>query len=199
MPPTVPVSRPRLSSTELHGLITSHAIDRDKYPLIIVGIRGYYLNTLGVSGANDRGIYDDAIFIDTPNVTAAYNGNTDPSGFRKGDGKGLSKGMAKLKPGLWFAHAFGNHRGKYLALIQIMGQVTVIRDGSPDYDDTGYFGINIHKGSFNSTSSLGCQTIYPPQWDSFIALAKDQSVRFHGTKWKKVIIPYILLENEGQI
>jgi lysozyme len=175
------------------------ALDRAKYPLVIVGIRGYYLNTQGVAGKNDRGIYDDAIFIDSPNVTAAFNGNTDPSSFKTGAGTGDGKGMARLKAGLWLAHAFGYHRGKYLALTQTTGKVTVIRDGSPDYEDTGYFGINIHKGSYTSTSSLGCQTIHPSQWDSFITLAKDQAVRSHGNKWNKVTIPYILLENDGSI
>jgi lysozyme len=199
MPATVPTSVPRLSASALHQLIAPYAVDRDKYPLIVIGIRGYYLNTQGAQGQNDRGIYDDAIFIDSPNATVSFNGNTDPSVFRSGSGTGEGKGMARLKAGLYTAHAFGYHRGKYLALTQTMGQVTVIRDGAPDYEDTGYFGINIHKGSYNTTSSLGCQTIYPSQWDSFINLAKDQAVRIFGNKWNKVAIPYILLENTGQI
>ena len=165
MPVSVPISKPRLSSELLHQMISSFKIDRKKYPLIVAGIRGYYLNTLGKAKENDRGIYDDAIFIDSPFVTASFNGNTDPSIVRKGFGKAEpTKGMARLKSGIYFAHKFGLHRGKYLALVQRLGNVTVIRDGSPDYEETGGFGINIHKGSLNSTSSLGCQTIYPPQW-----------------------------------
>ena len=85
------------------------------------------------------------------------------------------------------------------AQLSALLQSLIIRDGAPDYEDTGYFGINIHKGSYNTTSSLGCQTIYPSQWDSFINLAKDQAVRIFGNKWNKVAIPYILLENTGQI
>lgn len=199
MPVAIPNSKPRLSATALHELMSPFQPDREKYPLMIVGIRGYYLNTLGERGVNDRGIYDDAIFIDSPNVTASFNGNTDPSVLKKGFGKGDAKGMAKLKTGLWLSHCFGLHRNKYLALVQKMGTVTVLRDGEQDYEDTGFFGINIHKGSYNSTSSLGCQTIYPQQWDSFINLAKDQSIRFFGNKWDKVIIPYLLIENTGQI
>jgi hypothetical protein len=189
-----PKSKPRLSSAELHKLIAPFDLNRDKYPLLIVGIRGYYLKTLGDPYSNDRNIYDDAIFIDTPNVSASYNGNTDPSIFRKVQGK-KTKGVARLKPGVYFSYCFGLHQGKYLALVQRMAEVTVIRDGDPEYEESGYFGLNIHKGSYNSTSSLGCQTIYPAQYESFIALAKDQAKRLHGKRWEKALIPYILIEN----
>jgi len=198
MPVAVPNSKPRLSSTDLRKMIQPFHIDRNKYPLVVIGIRGYYRNGLGKVNENDRGIYDDALFIDTPQVTASFNANTDPSYVRKGSGKGASKGMATLKPGLWKVHKFGLHRQKYLALVQRMGNVTVVRDGTPDYEDTGRdFGINIHKGGLNSTSSEGCQTIYPAQWDSFITLAKDQAMRYFGAEWNKVVIPYVLIETQG--
>lgn len=190
----VPNTRPRLTSAELRELISPFNLDRDKYPLIIVGIRGYYLRTLGNPSTNDRNIYDDALFIDTPNVSASYNANTDPSVFRKALGK-KTKGVARLKPGAYFSYKFGLHQGKYLALVQRIAEVTVIRDGDPEYEDTGYFGLNIHKGSYNSTSSLGCQTVHPSQYNSFITLAKDQSLRFFGKDWNKATIPYILFEN----
>jgi hypothetical protein len=110
-----PTEKPRLSSTELHGLLQPYTIDRSAYPLVVVGIRGYYKNTMGAPGVNDRGIYDDAIFLDTAQATVAFNGNTDPSSYRKGKGKGSEKGMASLNPGAWFVHKFDLHKGKYLA------------------------------------------------------------------------------------
>ena len=189
MPVSVPNTRPRLTSAELHKMLNPFKIDRNKYPLLIAGIRGYYLKSQGNPTANDRNIYDDAIFIDSPSVSASYNGNTDPSFYKKG--------IARLKPGLYFSHCFGLHKGKYLALVQRMAEVTVIRDGDPECEDTGYFGLNIHKGSYNSTSSLGCQTIYPAQYDSFITLVKDQAFRFFGKAWNKSVIPYILIENDS--
>lgn len=187
--------KPRLSSAELEQLLQPFGLDRAKYPLIVVGRRGYYRDSMGAPNVNDRGIYDDAVFIHTPSVFAAYNGNTDPSTYRPGHGTGASKGMASLKPGAWFVHRFDLHRGKYLALCQRCGPVTVIRDGNPPYEDTGDFGINIHRGSYTKTSSEGCQTIHPDQWDSFIALAEDQAKRYHGADWKKTVIPYILIDN----
>lgn len=188
-----PSGKPRISQEELDILLRPFKWDRIKYPFIVIGIRGYYLNSMGAPGVNDRGIYDDAIFVYSPSIMAAYNGNTDPSTYRKGSGKGSTKGMASLNPGAWYVHKFDYHKGKYLALCQRLGEVTVTRDGNPSYLDTGYFGINIHKGGYNGTSSEGCQTIIPTQWESFITLAVDQAKRYYADKWRVHVIPYFLL------
>ncbi|MBI5726772.1 MAG: hypothetical protein HY965_02895, partial [Ignavibacteriales bacterium] len=107
-----PAERPKLTKPELLELLSPYKIDREKYPLVVVGIRGYYKKTMGDTPENDRGIYDDAIFIDTPNVFKAFNGNTDPSIFRKGTGTGTGKGIANLIPGLYYAHRLDMHNGK---------------------------------------------------------------------------------------
>ena len=124
-------------------------------------------------GVNDRGIYDDALFIDAQGTFATFNGNTDPSTYRPGTGfEEATKGIACLNPGVWLVYRFDKHKGQYLALCQRAGKVTVTRDGKKEnYEHTGEFGINIHKGSYHGTSSLGCQTIHPDQWESFIKLA----------------------------
>ena len=70
----VPSEKPRLSSSELRAMLVPYAIDRTKYPIVVVGIRAYYRNSMGAPGVNDRGIYDDAIFIDTVQATAAWSG-----------------------------------------------------------------------------------------------------------------------------
>lgn len=190
----VPATRPRLSRSELHAAIARFGIDRSVHPLIIVGVRGYYRDTQGAPGRNDRGLYDDAIFIDAPEATVAFNANTDPSRERKGSGTGAGKGMASLNPGYWPVYRFDLHKGQYLALCQRAGPVTVTRDGNPPYPETGSFGINIHRGGNTTTSSEGCQTIPPAQWPSFIQTAIDQAKRAFGADWKSVAIPYVLLE-----
>lgn len=86
------------------------------------------------------------------------------------------------------------HKGLYMALCQTGGKVSVTRDGDRgEYLDTGYFGINIHNGGWARTSSLGCQTIYPGQWESFISAAMDQTRRYFSAKWERTTIPYALM------
>jgi lysozyme len=191
----VPATRPRMSRAELLPRVAALGLDVAKEPFFVAGVRGYYRDTMGAAGANDRSIYDDALFLVSPSIFAAYNGNTDPSRVRRGSGTGAAKGMASLRPGLWRVHRFDLHNGKYLALCQRAGPVTVTRDGAAgDYADTGMFGINIHKGGHGTTSSEGCQTIPPAQWDSFIASAVDQAKRLHGARWRSATIPYVLLD-----
>jgi hypothetical protein len=181
----VPGSRPRLKREDLHDLMAPYAINRQKYPIMVIGIRGYYIDSLGEPGEQDRGIYDDAIFFDSIEGTVSYNANADPSYYQTG--------IASLKRGVWPAYKIDYHRGEYLALCQRNGKVTVRRDNEDE--ETGYFGINIHRGSINSTSSLGCQTIYPYQWDGFIGLVIGQAKKFFGLEeWDEKTIPYLLLE-----
>lgn len=198
MPSNVPQDKPRLSYTELKVHLDAVGFDAVANPVFVAGLRGYYRNLMGEPGKNDRGIYDDAIFLVSPAFFGSYNANTDPSRFRPGSGTGEAKGIASLKPGIWRVYRFDLHQGSaapYEALCQRAGPVTVLRDGpNGSYEDTGMFGINIHRGGWGTTSSLGCQTIYPSQWDSFIASAKDQAKRFHGDKYKTTTIPYILLD-----
>jgi lysozyme len=160
--------------------------------VVLIGLRGYFRDSMGVKGKNDRGIYDDAFFwveLET-GIVHQYNGNTDPSAYRKGKGFGSGKGMASLVPGTW-RYQIGLHRG-YAAFRQA-APVTVMRDGTPDYPETGWFGINIHSGSARGTSSLGCQTTPNTQWKEFQLLgyrllkAAGQSSNF----------PYVLVEQQG--
>jgi len=186
----LPPGRPRLERAAALAMLAPLNID-PRFPVRVFGIRGYYDKTLGRPG-NDRGLYDDAMGLIAPGFFAMFNGNTDPAAWRKGQGFGALKGMASLKPGLYYAHRLGIHRagtkGAHRALIQTAGQVTVIRDGDPPYPDTGYFGINIHRGGVGRTNSLGCQTLPPTQWPEFFGHV-ERLLRQHG----QTVVPYALL------
>jgi hypothetical protein len=189
-----PSSRPQILKEELDRILTHRKVKKS-YRAVLIGIRGYYLDSMGEPGKNDRGEYDDAIFLvrrdeaGKVELVFRYNANTDPSKGRKG--------MANLEPGSWLYHV-GLHRGQYTALRQ-KAPVTVKRD--EEGNDTGWFGINIHKGGWKSTSSEGCQTIVPAQWNEFILRVQAEMKRA-GQK----VIPYELINEtdrrkhiEGQL
>jgi hypothetical protein len=188
-----PRKRPQRGLNWLQDIIDDNA-RKIKGDVILIGIRGYYLDSMGVKGKNDRGIYDDALFWVNRRTgfLATYNANVDPSRYRKGHGKGSSKGMASLKNGVWL-YKKGPHplRNGYPAFRQA-APVTVIRDGSPDYEDSGFLGINLHKGGRTTTSSLGCQTLPPTQWEDFRATGYKLLADA-----KQSVFNYILVERQG--
>lgn len=179
----VPNSRPQMQQEDVMKVLATFGLQ--EYPVKLLGIRGYYKQTMGNPVENDIGVYDDAIFVISPHVFASFNANTDPSVTRPG--------IATLKPGGPYLYKIGKHgvsgKNPYKALRQ-HGRVTVVRAGKGEDTDTAAapFYINIHRGGYKSTSSEGCQTIYPTQWDAFITLIEEQMKRN-----KQVIVPYALI------
>jgi lysozyme len=177
----IPSSKPKASREKV--LAAAYTAWRKQFPkdplpeMFVVGMRGYYLDTMGKPGANDRGIYDDAIFVFGKDGTfASFNANTDPSAFRKG--------VASLMPG-WHPYKPGNHGisrpgGGYPAFRpNTKGEaLPVTRDGESSVPSKRPgIAINIHKGGRTTTSSLGCQTLHPDQWDAFYALTRLEMSR----------------------
>jgi len=184
------MNRPNLTREEAEKILNFYSVDLEKYPLIIFGIRGYYLNTMGVKGKNDRGLFDDAIGIISKDTFRMFNGNTDPSASFK-------KGQAMLNEGFYTCYKFDIHHGskaQYTAICQRLGAVTVIRDGVGE--DTGNFGINIHSAGFNTTISEGCQTVYKGQWNEFYNTAKMEAIVLWGDRWDKEAVGYALISEE---
>lgn len=180
-----PSSRPQIDSKKLLDWIKKDHPGFKLPDLFVAGIRGYYLDSLGATGKNDRNMYDDAIFIVVKGKVIPFNGNTDPAAFRSG--------IANLKPGVWPAYKLDFHKGQYMALCQRIKPVTVHRDGKGD--DTGMFGINIHKGGYKTTSSEGCQTLPPEQWADFINTFILHAQQLHGKAYRSTAYTYVLLEN----
>jgi lysozyme len=178
-----PDSRPKL--TKENALQDMKQFDLAKYPVKILGIRGYYKQSMGDVSKNDRSMYDDAICIIASNSFLTFNANTDPSRFQAG--------IATLVKNKTYLYKIGMHNMKapYKALRQF-GDVTITRDGKiGEITDSikNRFFIDIHKGGYTTTSSLGCQTIHPDQWPEFIStiekLLKENN---------QEIVPYSLIE-----
>lgn len=146
----------------------------------LIGIRGFEFD------GNKRDIYDDVIFIILPKTILPYLANVDPSY--------TAQGIASLEPGMWHYKKgkHGYHSGHpYDALVQA-SPVTVKRDGIFERPETGMFAINIHKGGLTTTGSLGCQTVHPMHWDSFITTVYEEMDRFGVNE-----VPYILVNDNG--
>jgi len=177
----VPGARPKIGLTEILNIIRYAKEDQRA---CLVGLRGYYRDTMGKPKENDRGIYDDAIVYHAPDRLFTFNANCDPSAYRAG--------IAKLKAGAW-KYKIGIHglskpkNRRYKALVQAE-PVVVIRDGIGE-QPPAFLGINLHRGGYRNTSSLGCQTIYPSQWDDFISMVEDGMKR-----WNQDVITYVLVD-----
>lgn len=167
---------PKMTRTELLQKIAGR-LDPVKEKVCIIGIRGYYANTYGRSGVNDRGFYDDAIFVLTDETMAAFSANTDPAQYRKG--------IATLLPGLYDVERH-RHHGRYDAFQIIKDRVS--RDGQPGEIFTGRHGINFHFGGERSTWSEGCQTLRKADFFSFRRIVADSMTRHEKRSVKYLLI-----------
>ena len=138
----------------------------------VFGCRSYYFRTMGDPNSGDRNIYDDAVAVVGPDTFAMFNANTDPSPFRKG----VATLMVGCHPFRFGNHGISRPGGGYPAMRPNTKDeaLPVARDGERGRSKRDGIAINIHRGGYNTTSSLGCQTIPPAQWDAFYALARHE-------------------------
>jgi len=109
------------------------------------------------------------------------------------------KGVAKLIPGQYRGvYSIDKHQGKYEALCQRNGTVTIFRDHNKDltFDevirDNGMFGINIHKAGQDSTWvenwSEGCQVFKRVRdFDEFMKICRI-AAKIHGNHFTYTLI-----------
>ncbi len=178
----IPASRPRATRALIERLAKKTA--KELPAVYLVGVRNYYTDSFD-PGGKGRGLYDDALFIVGPETFAAFNGNTDPSVFREGVAT-LVPGVHLYRPG---NHGISRPDGGYPAFRPATKneELPVTRDGvAVPWPGVA---INIHRGGRTTTSSKGCQTVPPAQWDAFHALLTKE-LKAAGQK----TFPYILLE-----
>jgi hypothetical protein len=169
-------STPQIDTAELQAIIAANKVPRDRYPVVVVALRGFRLDSIGLKGKNDRDWFDDLIAVVFPDGKGGdkvllYNANTDPAGWKHGRatlcngihifGVGphnVSKGPSRMYPAYRQCEVF-----------------TVTRDGRSGRF-SGFFGIDLHRatGKFGfrgNVDSAGCQTVPtekgPMGWDAF--------------------------------
>ena len=170
----IPAARPKQKKEATDALLRQHKVSD---PVVLVGVRGYY-SKLDKKPGNSRGIYDDALILISSggDVHATFNASVDPD--RYGKNPKINKPYAVLKPGVW-KYKLGLHglrrRNPYRALVQA-APVTVVRD---DKEETGWFGINVHRGgpATRGPGSEGCSVLPPAQWPAFITLVESEMKR----------------------
>lgn len=169
--------------------------------------KGYDVNIVGVrnssAGKKVTNVFDDFITISYKNDKGVWQyhewmNTTEPG--KKGVMEFHNpKGVAKLVPGQYRGvYSIDKHQGKYEALCQRNGTVTIFRDHNKDltFDevirDNGMFGINIHKAGQNSTWvenwSEGCQVFKRVRdFDEFMKICKIAE-KIHGNKFSYTLI-----------
>jgi hypothetical protein len=173
--------------------------------------KSYDVNIVGVRNNNQSiadkvtNVFDDCLtisFKDDKGTWQFYcwNATTDP-GKKSVQQTKNKKGVARLVPNQYRSvWSIDKHQGKYEALCQRNGNVTVYRDANKDLvfeekvTDTGMFGINIHKAGQDSTWvenwSAGCQVFKRVKdFDQFMKIIK-KAAKIHGNKFS-----YTLLES----
>jgi hypothetical protein len=201
-PPTMPLPS-GTGKVSLQNIL--NAMARKKY---IIYQEPNKLNIVGVrANTAEPNSFDDTINVFYKNSGGSwqfksYRSTTDPGTFYLNAPMNVN-GTAIVIPGQYInSHQIGLHKGEYTALVQ-RGPIKVTRDFNKDSkldfksgrEETGYFGINIHRATSSGTSttvnkwSAGCQVFASSsEFAEFISLCQQHSSQ-HGNNFT-----YTLLE-----
>jgi len=174
--------------------------------LYFKGAKDYDINIVGVRNS-DTGQKVTNLFDDKMTISYRVDGkwfyhewdNTTEPGKKGVTQYHNANGVARLVPNQYRgAYAVSMHRGKYQAVCQRLGDVTVWRDSNKDmtFDevetDTGMFGINIHKAgtvsNFVENWSEGCQVFKRVKdFNEFMVIA-NKAKAIHGNHFTYTLI-----------
>lgn len=147
------MNRPKISSKD------AQTIAKYFYPdgvpaVLLIGVRGYFLNSIGKRNENDFNRWDDAILVlEKGELVKTFNANTDPSKLRAD--------VAMLKAGIYKFYK-GRHKNRIDALRAFPEGVKwdcVRQDRNGKWYEAKCSHINIHDGGLSDTWSAGCQTL----------------------------------------
>lgn len=178
----------------------------------------YNLNIIGIRSDQQgkvTNLYDDLLVViyRTPSseefTRVIYKITTEPGLYYMTKKLLNKKGTSIMVPGQYSGcYMIGKHNKKYKALVQKKA-VKVYRDDNKDQtynmnpkkEDTGIFGINIHRSDeFKETTyinrySAGCQVFAnPKEFERFMYLCEKQNEYFKGNSFT-----YTLLEESDLI
>jgi hypothetical protein len=195
----------KLTTQEISRLVSS--LKAKKYK---VYTRPYEMNIVGKRNKTTQpNKFDDSINVFYKNDKGQWEGYTAPATTDPGTyflNKPIANlGAAILKEGQYEnKYQIGLHRSKYEAVVQRGGPVTVYRDYNRDNvldfnngrEETGMFGINIHKAGAESDVvnnwSAGCQVFQKSaDFEEFMNLARKHK-SLYGNQ-----LTYTLLDNRA--
>ena len=170
--------------------------------------RPYELNIIGRRTDNTRpNSFDDFIYLIYKNGDDDWEGYKAPATTDAGtfwlENPMQSKGTALLKAGQYIdTYKIDRHNGKYFAVTQRLAPVIVIRDYNRDNildfnngkEESGMFGINIHRADMKGTRktvdqySAGCQVFAnADDFNKFMEMAYKQK-DLYGNKFTYTLI-----------
>jgi hypothetical protein len=173
--------------------------------------KNYHLNIVGIrNNSPEPNRFDDEIWVfwcnDNIWTLKKYKATTDP-GLSYLEDPVSESGTAILKENQYIgAYRLGKHKGQYEALVQAK-PITVIRDFNRDKkldfssgrEQTGFFGVNIHRSSPSGESqfvnkwSAGCQVFANiHDFNEFIGICK-KSIGEWGNEFSYSLINKNLL------
>jgi hypothetical protein len=187
------------AAVKAKGYVWFEDANNKSYDVNIVGVR----NNAPSVAKKVTNVFDDHLTLSFKDEKGAWQyycwmATCDPG--KKGVQQFHNKnGVARLVPGQYRgAYALSLHQGKYEAVCQRLQEVTVWRDDNKDLtfdevkQDTGMFGINIHKSGVDSTWvenwSEGCQVFKRVKdFNEFMSICK-KAAKVHGNHFTYTLI-----------
>lgn len=146
-------SRPQIKDAETDKL-AARFFTSEIPKVLVIGIRGYFRDSVGKAGQNDLGVWDDAVLVyENGTLRKTFNGNTDPSK--------VNADLAMLDTGIYQFYK-GIHRSRISAFRAYPEGVRLKckrQNSKGVWYESWCSAINFHDGGLNDTWSAGCQTV----------------------------------------